>query len=321
MPRRALFDPTDRDLFNEQRQRFDWSLLQNGTVFRYDTRFELDSACSRLAGLGYLVHRIDAHHWKSAEDMYDALSRMLSYPRSYGGSLSAFGDVFADVGTYIFGSDPDATGTVLAIAGFDALTGVDTRTARAILDVFAREARLAGLYGHPMLCLVESTAAGLGPVGGIDVYRGSVWDVEPDPPDPFHPGDLVEHILQVFVTDPAEYVAALRPVLTDLLATTGRWQILEPVLISDPTVVNDARRNARHRPQPVSPEARLWQVSIGIRGEGDQTALGDQLVHAHHDAGLHFEGMFSRFYASGTEEQEQALNGYPELGTEGQLGP
>ncbi|SEC84530.1 hypothetical protein SAMN04490239_5690 [Rhodococcus koreensis] len=55
MARRAVFDPTDRDLFNEQRQRFDWSLLQNGAVFRYDTRFQLDSACDRLTGLGYLI--------------------------------------------------------------------------------------------------------------------------------------------------------------------------------------------------------------------------------------------------------------------------
>ncbi|MFI6432895.1 barstar family protein [Rhodococcus oryzae] len=313
MVRSALFDPTDRDLFNEQRERFDWSLLQNGTVFRYDTRFQLDSACNRLTGLGYLVHRIDANDWTSVDDMYDAFAQAMSYRRSYGGSLSAFSDVFADVGTYNFGSDPETTGTVLAIAGFDTLNSVDSRTARVILDVFAREARLAALYGHPMLCLVESNATDLGKVGGIDVHHGSVWDVEPDPPDPFHPGDLVEHVLQVFVTDPAEYVADLRPVLTDLLATIGRWQVLEPVLISDPTAVNDAKCNARHLPQPLPPDARLWQISIGIRGEGDQTELGDQLVHAHHDAGLHFEGMFSRFYAAGTKELEHALNGYPEL--------
>jgi hypothetical protein len=40
--------------------------------------------------------------------------------------------------------------------------------------MFANQARLAALYGHPMLCLVEATAPGLGPVGGIGVYQGSV---------------------------------------------------------------------------------------------------------------------------------------------------
>lgn len=313
MVRSALFDPTDHDLFSEQRQRFDWSLLQNGNVFRYDTFFELDSACGRLTGLGYLVHRIDAHAWTSVEDMYDAFAEAMSYRRSYGGGLGAFSDVFADVGTYVFGSDPETTGTVLAIAGFDTLMGVDARTARVILDVFAREARLAGLYGHPMLCLVESTATDLGPVGGTDVYRGSVWVVKPDPPDPFRLDDLVEHTLLVFVTDPADYLADLRPLLTDLLTPIGRWQVLEPVLITDPTAVSNGGRNARHRPEPLPQDAGLWQFSIGIRGEGDHNELGDQLVRAHHDAGLHFEGMFSRFYAAGTEEHGHALDKYSEL--------
>lgn len=36
--------PTDRELFTEQRQQFDWSLLQNGHVFHYDIGFQLDSA-------------------------------------------------------------------------------------------------------------------------------------------------------------------------------------------------------------------------------------------------------------------------------------
>ncbi|MGV9743653.1 barstar family protein [Rhodococcus zopfii] len=245
--------------------------------------------------------------------MYDAFAHAMSFPRSYGGSLDAFGDVLADVGTYQFGSDPATTGTVLAIADFATLIGIDSHTARVILHIFAKQAGLAALYGHRMLCLAESTAPDLGPVGGIDVHRGSVWDAEPDPPDPFHPGDLVEHILQVFVADPAGYLADLRAVLTDLLVPIGRWQILDPVLITDPKAVNDARANARNRPQTLSSDAGLWQVCIGIRGEGDHTQLGDRLVHAHHDAGLHLEGTFSRFYAAGTEELEHALNRYSEL--------
>lgn len=82
MVRSALFDPADRNLFNQQRQRFDWSLLQNGHVFRYDTAFPLDSACGRLTGLGYLVHRIDAHAWTSVEDMYDAFAHAIPSTRA-----------------------------------------------------------------------------------------------------------------------------------------------------------------------------------------------------------------------------------------------
>lgn len=310
MVRRALFDPADHDLFAEQRQRFDWTLLQIGAVFRYDTLFQLDSACGRLAGLGYLVHRIDAGDWTSIEDMYDAFARAMSYRRSYGGSLDAMSDVFADVGTYDFGSDPATTGTVLAIAGFDTLLGIDPWTGQSILDIFARQARLAGLYGHPMLCLVESTATDLGPVGGTGVYRGSVSDAAPDPPQPFDADDVVEHILQVYVPDPGDYVTALRSILSGLLARVGRWEILGPLPITDARAVGDARRNARSRPQPLPPDSRLWQVSVGIRGEGDFDTLGDRLVHAHYDAGLHFEGMASRIHRAGTPELVEALARY-----------
>ncbi|WP_204164752.1 hypothetical protein [Rhodococcus oxybenzonivorans] len=106
MAREAVFDPTDRYVFNEQRQRFDWSLLLNGTVFRYDSRFQLDSACNRLSDLDYLVHRIDAQAWTSVEDMFDPFSEAMGCQRSYGGSVAAFDDVFADVGIFAFGSDP-----------------------------------------------------------------------------------------------------------------------------------------------------------------------------------------------------------------------
>lgn len=222
--------------------------------------------------------------------------------------------MFADVGTYTFGSDPDTTGTVLAVAGFDAVIRIDARTARILLDVFAREARLAALYGHPMLFVVESTATDLGPVGGTAVLDGPVWDVEPDPPDPFHPGDLVEHVLRVYVPDPADYVTELRGLLGEFLAPVGRWQLLPPVPISDERAVATAAYNARvARPAPLPPGSRLWEVRLGVRGEGDRTVLGDDVVHLQHDAGLHFDGMFSRFYPVGSRELGEALERYPDL--------
>lgn len=63
MARRVVFDPTERELFDEQRQGFDWTLLQSGFVFRYAARFQFDSACTRLTDLGYLVHEFDAQEW------------------------------------------------------------------------------------------------------------------------------------------------------------------------------------------------------------------------------------------------------------------
>lgn len=106
MVRTAVFDPVDANVFNAQRQRFDWSLLQSGNVFRYDTRFQLDSACKHLGdGLGYLVHRLDAVGWTSVNDMYDAFAHALSYRPSYGRGPDAYEDALSDVAAYTFGSD------------------------------------------------------------------------------------------------------------------------------------------------------------------------------------------------------------------------
>ena len=312
MTHRGVFDPTDRDLFNEQRQRFDWSLLQNGYVYRYDTAFQLDSACTRLTDLGYLVHRIDAHPWTSVGDMHTAFAEAMSFPAYYGRNLDAFDDVLSDVARFDYGSDPASSGTVLAIAGYDTLAGIDRRTAGVVLDIFAAQARLAALYAHPMLCLVESTVTDYPPVGGRPVYFGSVWDVEPDPPAPFHDADIVEYVLQIYASDAGadEYVAALRPVLADALADIGRWQILGPTPVSERT----AEFHAKCRGEPPPAGTRLLEVSIGLRGEGDHTMLGDSLVHILHGVGgQRFEQMISGFYPAGSEARDEALGRYQEL--------
>ncbi|WP_241387685.1 barstar family protein [Rhodococcus sp. CH91] len=106
--------------------------------------------------MGYPVHHIDAHPWISVQDMYDILAETLSYRRSYGGSLDALADVFADMGAYLFGGDPAATGTVLAIAGFDTLPAIDSRTAHVILGAFARQARLTGRTAIPCCAWSDS---------------------------------------------------------------------------------------------------------------------------------------------------------------------
>lgn len=313
MAREAVFDPTDRDVFNEQRQRFDWSLLQNGTVFRYDTRFQLDSACARLSDLGYLVHRIDAHSWTSVEDMFDAFSEAMGYRRAYGGSVDAFDDVFADVGTFAFGSDPNATGTVLAIAGYDTLVALDGPTARIILDVFAREARLPGLYGHPMLCLVESTTTDLGPIGGTKVLLGSVWDLPPDPPKPFHDTDLIEFVVRFFSSESelADHLEMLRTALTDTLVAVGRWEMrppeLAPARISPPPahlrdeLTDDGKR-------------QLWEVCIGVRGEGDFNGVDEEIYDRARHSGIVFGGTESRMYPLEQQYREPFLSRYSTLG-------
>lgn len=313
MARKAVFDPSDRSLFDDQRRRFDWSLLQNGSVARYENAFQLASANDRLAALGYLVHRMDAHTWTSLSDMYDAFADSLSYPRSYGGSLDALSDVFDDVGTYTLGSDPHTTGTVVCIASFDTLITIDTRRASALLDIFARSARLAALYAHPMLCLVETTNTELGRVGGMEVLLGSIWDTPPDPPSPFGYDDLLDYEIQILTAEPLEYVAALRVILKQVLASVGRWQVLDPVVIADEEAVSQARQRAEQGGFSPPPGAELWKIAVGIRGEGDHDELDSELIHAHQTAGLPFEWISSTKYPAGTDWPTKGMNLYPNL--------
>ncbi|MBY6540287.1 barstar family protein [Rhodococcus sp. BP-349] len=312
MPRsRGVFDPTDRELFDQQRQRFDWAMLQNGCVYRYDTAFGLDSACARLRDLGYLVHRLDAANWSTVADMHAALATAMSFPDYYGGSVPAFDDVLSYVAQFAYGSDPASSGTVVAIAGYDTVTRLDRRTADLMLDVFAHQARLAALYAHPMLCLVESIVTDYPPVGGRSVYSGPVWDTEPDPPCPFSERDLVELTYQFYADDTgaSAFAAALRDVLADMLTTFGRWQMLTPVAASE----RAAAIKAEQRPKPPQEGTRLWEIGIGIRGAGDLNDLDSRLAAATYEAGVRFEQLGMLVHAAGTEYLEDALTRFPAL--------
>lgn len=168
--RALVFDATTGPYFQQQWQRYDWRLLRNGHVYRYDDAEALDAAADELASLRYLVHRVDADGWRAAEDLHAGLAGALNFPDYYGHNLDALADAFGDVAQYDYGSDQNATGTVLVIGNYRRVLDVGPELANTTLDLFARAARLGLLLGHPMLCLVEC-AAELGPIGAVDVMR------------------------------------------------------------------------------------------------------------------------------------------------------
>ncbi|MCK8673946.1 barstar family protein [Rhodococcus sp. HM1] len=305
MVRKAVFDPTDKDAFIEQRQRFDWTLLQNGTVFRYETAFHLDSACDRLAALGYLVHRIDGHDWTSTDDMYDAFARAMSYDPDYGRGPDAFVDTLRDVAAFTFGSDPSSTGTVLAVAGFDTVVHLDRYIAHVTLDGFACQARLAGLFGHPMLCLVQSTCPDLGPVGGVEVYRESVWEDPPPDSWPIHAGEIVEFRIETLGRDAAAFIEVIESVLFELLGDRVRWQVLAP------TPLDGADTTGREADGRL--ECCDVVVSFGVRGEGDIGGVEDALYAALRTAGIRAGAMWDTGYSFGAE-RERIFAKYSALG-------
>jgi hypothetical protein len=85
----------------------------------------------------------------------------------------AFIDALRDVADYSCGADPATTGTVLLIQSYQRVVEMDGQFAHAVLDEFARVARLGLVFGHPMLCLVEC-AVDLDPVGATAVTRADL---------------------------------------------------------------------------------------------------------------------------------------------------
>ncbi|HZZ51096.1 MAG TPA: barstar family protein [Pseudonocardia sp.] len=172
--RTAAFDPTAAgDTATQQWLRYDWRLLREGHVFRYDRADDLAAAGSALGELGYLVRRADAGSWSAKSDVHGGLADALSFPEYYGANLDAFIDALRDVADYSCGADPATTGTVLLIQSYQRVVEMDGQFAHAVLDEFARVARLGLVFGHPMLCLVEC-AVDLDPVGATAVTRADL---------------------------------------------------------------------------------------------------------------------------------------------------
>lgn len=309
--RSVVFDPTDDEVFNLQRQGFDWGLLQNGFVHTCRDRFTLDTAAVHLADLNYLIHTFDAGSWSDVADMHTAFAETMSFPAYYGRNLDALNDVLSDVSRYSYGSDPHSAGTVVVIAGFDSLLELDGRTALLVLDIFARQARLAALYGHAMLCLVETTNRNFDRVGGMGVSGVSVSESPPDPPRPFDESVIVVFAFDIYAT-PAEaeqYAAELQTVVAPLLGKVGRYQTRTEIASAERAAQFEAF-HSRSGPQRTLGQ-NLVDVSIGLRGRGDWNVLGEDIYHAVTAAKLRFVQMTDRVAAGA--DLDAVLDLYPDL--------
>lgn len=243
--------------------------------------------------------------------MHTAFAETMSFPAYYGRNLDALNDVLSDVGSYSYGSDPNSTGTVVVIAGFDSLLELHRRTALFVLDTFARQARLAALYGHAMLCLIETTNRDFDPVGGMGVSGVSVSEYPPDPPRPFDESVIVVFGFDIYATpsEAEEYAAELQTAVAPLLGKVGRYQTRTKVATAERAAQFRAF-HSRSGPQR-TPGQNLVDVSIGVRGRGDWNVLGEDIYHAVTAAKLRFVQMTDRV-AAGTD-LDAVLDLYPNL--------
>ena len=91
----------------------DFQLLFNSPVQKFWSPSNLEDTVSWLRTHGYRIIEFRSEEWRSEVDMHLAFEQLLSFPSYYGRNLDALDECLADFALYEFGSDPQATGTVL----------------------------------------------------------------------------------------------------------------------------------------------------------------------------------------------------------------
>jgi hypothetical protein len=169
----VAFDPDDMG-----GDRLDYQLAMNGFVTLFWSREVLIKTTNGLTGRGYRLVQADASSWRTSEDMHTEVARVLEFPDYYGRNSAALNDCLSDVAKCRYGFSRDDTGLAFVLTGFDQFCRRDTVWAHGLLDIFATQARTAALFGHRMLCLVQSDDPKLTvpPVGATPVsWNPAEW--------------------------------------------------------------------------------------------------------------------------------------------------
>ncbi|HVX43516.1 MAG TPA: barstar family protein [Mycobacteriales bacterium] len=147
----AAFDPSD-----ELNHPLDYELVQNSFVTMFWRQEILRTTTTWLQEHGYVVVTIDTGDWVDEGDLHRDIAAALRFPDYYGRNFDALNDCLSDVAAGDYGADPNATGFVLVLLRYDRYAARQPGPAHRLLDIFASQARNAALFGHRMMCLVQS---------------------------------------------------------------------------------------------------------------------------------------------------------------------
>lgn len=129
----------------EEWQRLDWMILRNGWACLYSKPDFLLIDVSWFRKERYRVIEFDCSTWKDDEALHADLKRRFRFPDTYGNNFNALQDSLADV--TVLGA-----GLVVVLHHFDA---VEKKTAQAILDRFAENARFHLLLAERIITLIQ----------------------------------------------------------------------------------------------------------------------------------------------------------------------
>lgn len=152
----ASFSDNDTD-------RLDWQLMQNGAVTLYFQTAILEETLAWLRDQGYAVQTIDCHDRAGFQQQ---MSLALQFREQFGydewtGNLNALNDAFRYLAI------APATGLVFCFLRYDLLKAASPDLAEAVLDIIESHSRDYLLLGQRLLALVQSDdpAIRFGPLG------------------------------------------------------------------------------------------------------------------------------------------------------------
>jgi Barstar (barnase inhibitor) len=149
-------------------------LMVNSFVTMFRRRSLLDDRITYLRSLSFHLVPVNAAEWQTPEAMHRDLAASLDFPSYYGHNMDAFNDCLRDIVEDGRGWPPSAAGFVLVFLGFDSFAARHPRDAWDLLDIIAKRARVALLFGRRVFCLVHSDDPDLAfePVGAMPV----IWN-------------------------------------------------------------------------------------------------------------------------------------------------
>lgn len=134
----------------------DYRLAADGCVSLFWSTEVLRSSVAWLRDRGYRVVDLDASEWRGEEDMHTDVAVALNFPAYYGRNLNALNDCLGDVAVGDYGLSPEETGLALVIRRVDLFMRRQPLVAHHLIGAVAGAAQSAALFGHRILCLVQS---------------------------------------------------------------------------------------------------------------------------------------------------------------------
>lgn len=161
---------------NDRSRRLDFLLMQRSCVTIYRRMTLLDAAVRWLTAHGYHVTCMDAGSWADEEAAFEAFAWRLDFPDSTERNLKRLNVYLGAVVDGDHGWEANSNGLAIVLTGYHAFAQRCPAAAHALLDVIARQSRVALLFGRRMLCLVQTDDPQLRfpPIGAVKV----AWNAE-----------------------------------------------------------------------------------------------------------------------------------------------